>query len=154
MQNGISAALVPNEFPYADIINVQATFQDFFPCVVAAIKVNETGLGQGPTTENDISGDGGHGIMQLTSSWPSDWQEPELNIEYAIEHYMVPAYEYWLGKLQGDDLVRAIAATYNAGLGNALAGHANGNLDEFTTNNYAARCLSHYQALITGVIPQ
>lgn len=143
----------PDNFPYADTINELCLARDFFPCLVAAIKVNETGLGHGPSTEQDISFDGGRGVMQLTSSYPDNWQDPTANITYAINHFLVPAYDYWKDQLQGGDLVRAIAATYNGGLGNAEAGHRAGNLDQFTTNDYAARCLQHYEALVAGTIP-
>lgn len=152
MRDGVSGALVVASFPYAKIINSLSLSANFFPCLVAAIKMNETGLGQGPATENDISGDGGRGIMQLTSSYPSDWQQPQANIGYAITHFLVPAYVDWRGELRGNDLVRAIAATYNAGLGNAQAGHAAGDLDKYTTNRYGARCLGHYQNLCKGII--
>lgn len=152
MKDGISGTLLVATFPYAKIINNLCLQVDFFPCLVGGVKMNETGLGQGPTTENDISGDGGHGIMQLTSSYPSTWQEPQANIGYAIDHFLLPAYAYWREELQGDDLVRAIAATYNAGLGNAQAGHAEGDVDRYTTNHYAARCLEHYHNLVKGVI--
>ena len=50
--------------------------------------------------------------------------------------------------------MKAIAASYNAGLGNAIAGHANGNLDEYTTDNYGARALANYTSLTQGVIPE
>lgn len=152
MKDGISGAILPAAFPYAKIINNLALQVDFFPCLVGAVKMNETGLGKGPTTETDISGDGGHGIMQLTSSYPSTWQEPAANIGYAIDHFLLPAYAYWREHLQGNDLVRAIAATFNAGLGNAQAGHNEGNVDRYTTNYYAARALRHYQDLTKGVI--
>ena len=129
------------------------------PCLVGAIKINETGLGQGPTTENDISGDGGHGIMQLTSSYPNDWQDPATNIAYAIEHFIVPAWNYWANAnafsaaQQGEALVKCIAATYNAGLGNVQEGFERGNVDLYTTNNYGERAVANYAALVGGTIP-
>ena len=150
MKDGISGAPCPNALPYAQIINSLCIARNFFPCLVGAIKMTETGLGSGPATENDISADGGHGIMQLTSSYPDDWADPTANITYAIDHFLVPAYNDWRTTLQGDDLVRAIAATYNAGLGNAQAGHAQGNVDLYTTNDYGARALAHEQALVLG----
>lgn len=152
MKDGISGAPCPNALPYAQIINSLCIARNFFPCLVGAIKMNETGLGQGPTTENDISADGGHGIMQLTSSYPSDWADPTANITYAIDHFLIPAYDAWKDQLQGDDLVRAIAATYNAGYGNAASGHSIGNVDAYTTNDYGARALTHYTALVAGLV--
>jgi hypothetical protein len=155
MTNGISAAPLPTGFPYKAIIE-QVCGTTFFPCLVGAIKMNETGLGQGPTTENVISFDGGHGIMQLTSAWPDDWQDPQANIRFAVEQFMTGSYAVWTSSpysLSGGDLVRAIAASYNAGYEQALAGHKAGDFDRYTTNQYAARALAHYQQLIQGVIP-
>lgn len=152
MKDGISGALCPNALPYAQIINNLCLSRNFMPCLVGAIKMNETGLGQGPTTENDISADGGHGIMQLTSSYPDDWADPTANITYAIDHFLIPAYENWKGELQGDDLVRAIGATYNAGLGAAQSGHVNDDIDLYTTNDYGARCLAHFKNLVAGTV--
>lgn len=164
MRDGISGHLCPNGVPFAGIINTESLAADFFPCLVAAIKLNETGLGtnaaclqDGANPATGLMPDGsnaGHGIMQLTSSWPSDWNTPDGNIRYAITQYLVPAYEAWRGKLQGSDLVRAIAATYNAGYGNALRGHEEyGNVDQFTTNGYGSRALANYVALVGGTVP-
>ena len=55
--------------------------------------------------------------------------------------------------LELDDLVRAIAASFNAGIGGAAEGHAIGNVDAYTTNGYAARALQNYQNLLRGVTP-
>jgi|SRR6185312_6683470 len=151
MIHGISATTLPDGFPYKAIIE-DLCGSTFFPCLVGAIKLNETGTGFGPVTENDISGDGGRGVMQLTSSYPSNWQDPKANIRYAIKHFLVPAMNEWSSELQGDDLVRAIAATYNAGLGNAQAGHKIGDIDAYTTNRYGERCLKRYQALLQGMV--
>lgn len=151
MIDGISGESLPADFPYKTVIE-EACGADFFPCLVGAIKMNETGLGCGLETEQCISGDGGHGIMQLTSSYPDNWQEPLPNIDYAVDHFLRLAYEFWRPTLQGSDLVRAIAATYNGGLGNAEAGHAEGDIDRYTTNRYGDRALAHYEALIAGRI--
>ena len=153
MRDGIAGTALPVQFPYKAIIEQVAFNNKVSPVLVAAIKMNETGLGHGPETENDVSFDGGRGIMQLTSSWQDPWEDPFTNIDYAVEHFIVPAWTYWASQgLQGDDLVRAIAATYNAGLGNAIAGHRNGNVDEFTTNNYGARALVNYRNLRDGIM--
>ena len=69
MRDGIAGTALPADFPYKQIIEQLCFENNVSPCLVGAIKMNETGLGQGPETENDISGDGGHGIMQLTSSF-------------------------------------------------------------------------------------
>ena len=150
--DGISGKPLPVGFPYKSIIE-QICGTTFFPCLVGAIKLNETGLGQGPHTETNVSFDGGHGIMQLTSSYPSDWQTPHSNIAYAVEHFLKPDFNYWKSHLQAEPLIRAIAASYNAGLGNAQVGHNEGDLDKFTTQRYGERCYSKYFELINGRIP-
>lgn len=153
MRNGIKGTALPPAFPYKAIIEQQCFEQNCSPCLVGAIKMNETGLGQGSQSENVISADGGHGLMQLTSSFPPDWADPAANFRYAIEQYINPAWEHWAAEgLSGDDLVRAIAATYNAGLGGAEAGHAEGDIGKYTTDHYDQRCLAHYQALVEGTI--
>jgi len=147
MKDGISGAPLPPGFPYKDIIDALSVKYQVSPCLVGAIKVNESGLSDPPDV---MSGDGGHGLMQLTSSWPENWADPYANIEYAIAHFIVPAWQYWDQWLQGEGLIRAIAASYNAGLGNAIAGHEKGNVDLYTTNNYGQRALEHYQDLLAG----
>jgi hypothetical protein len=117
MIQGISGAPLPEGFPYKAIIEAVCG-EAFPPCLMGAIKMNETGLGEGPAAELNISFDGGHGLMQLTSSWPTDWAEP----------------------------------AYNAGYGNAQAGHAEGDVDKYTTNRYATRALAHFTALSAGLI--
>lgn len=151
MINGISGNLLPTGFPYKAIIE-NLCGSKVPPCLVGAIKLNETGTGSGPVTEQDISGDGGRGIMQLTSSYPKNWQDPTANISYAVSHFIIPAMNEWKDELQGDNLVRAIAATYNAGLGNAQAGHKIGDIDAYTTNRYGERCLQRYQALLQDMV--
>jgi hypothetical protein len=156
MRDGIEGIALPGDFPYATIINTLCDEPEpgnYFPCLVGAVKFNETGLGYGDATENDISADGGHGIMQLTSSFPDNWQDPTTNIDYAITNFLIPAYTAWKAVEQGDNLVRCIAATYNAGYSLAQAGHNAGNVDLYTTNNYGARALSVYQMLVNGDIP-
>jgi soluble lytic murein transglycosylase-like protein len=150
MKNGVSGAPVPVDFPYSGIINTLGLQYDYPPCLIAAIKFNETGLGHDPTV---VSGDGGHGLMQLTSSYPSDWANPTANFTYAIEHFLIPAWSDWVDTEEGDNLVRCVAATYNAGYGNAWAGHVEGSVDKYTTNNYGARALEAYTTLVGGGIP-
>lgn len=156
MTHGVSGVTLPTGFPYKAIIESACAVDNLPPCLVGAIKMNETGLGFGPHTEQDISRDGGHGIMQLTSSYPSDWRDPAANIGYAIAHFILPDWEAWTTSpylLTGDNLVRAVAAAYNDGLGTAERDHAfYGNVDRSTTNHYAARALAHYQSLSRGVI--
>lgn len=173
MIDGISGAPCPAAFPFSELIDELAAQQNFFPCVVAAIKWNETTSNTDPKEVQDgaiippgditlvdpesiLMPDGsqaGLGLMQLTSSFPRDWYVDGVNIEYAIEHFLVADWHYWRGTFKGDDLVRAIACSYNAGPGNATKGHLEGDLDKYTTNRYGERALAAYQALIAGKIP-
>lgn len=147
---GISGQPLPASFPYASIIN-QLCGDRTPPCLVGAIKFNETGLGCGPETENCVSFDGGRGVMQLTSSYPSDWTDPRSNIGYAIAHFIDPAIDAWIALgLQGDDLVRAVAASYNEGLGTAeLAHKTRDDVDAYTTHAYGMRALEEFKRLVS-----
>jgi hypothetical protein len=157
MRNGLSAGPLPTTLPGAPIIeracegSAAAGLVTFSPLVAYSIKANETGSSLTPDV---ISDDGGHGWMQLTSSFPSNWADPYTNVVYAVERFLLPAEAYWAGRgFTGDDLVRLIAAEYNAGRTAAEDGHAQGDCDLYTTDKYAARALSHYQALLAGQSP-
>lgn len=152
MRNGINGDPLPSDFPYAGTINTLCVEFTCSPALVGAIKMNETGLGQGDTTNNVVSSDGGHGIMQLTSSYPLDWNVPASNITWAIRQFILQAWTAFakMGE-EGDDLVRCIAAAYNEGLGTAIEAHdVYGNVDEWDTDQYGARALAHYHAIIGG----
>jgi hypothetical protein len=148
---GLLAGPLPTELPGAAIVQKAADDFDFSPLVVYAIKANETGTSVDP---NVISSDGGHGWMQLTASFPPGWADPYTNVAYAIANFLAPAEAYWAAQgFLAETLLRFIAAEYNAGRGQTAAGHAAGNLDLYTTNNYAARALANYQALADGKSP-
>ena len=152
MRFGVSGQLVMRGLLYADTTNHVCVSYDFFPCVAYAIFWQESIEGEVNgkwDAKTVVSGDGGHGIGQLTSSWPDNWQDPVANITYAVEHFMVPALQDWQNLLHGDDLVRAIAATYNAGFGQAWNGHVLGDLDMYTTDRYGERALATYRSLTT-----
>lgn len=159
---GISNAPLPAHFPFGDIIAAQCKEYAFYPCLVGAIKLNETGISTDPNElqagTDPYTGllpdgsNGGRGPMQLTSSYPVNWRDPATNIGYAIYHFLIPALREWEEMLQGDDLVRAIAASYNAGFGNAERGHLEGDVDRYTTDRYGERALAHYHNLIGGRI--
>jgi hypothetical protein len=149
MRNGIVATPLDLAFPFARQINAACIAGDFFPYVAYAIKWNETA--NLPDAATVISADGGHGLFQLTSSFPADWQDPYVNALYAVEDFLRPAETYWAHELQGDDLVRAIAAEFNAGRTQAIEGHEKGNLDLYTTNNYGTRALASYHKLLNGL---
>jgi hypothetical protein len=141
----------------------------FSPLVAMAIKWCETGSstdparlqgGADPTTLLMPDGsNAGRGIFQLTSSFPANWRDPYENALYAVEHFLLPAESFWANQygLQGEALVRAIGAEYNAGRLGAQQGHDLADIGLFTTFldglSYADRCLLHYQNLEKGAMP-
>jgi hypothetical protein len=152
MRNGISFGTLPTGLPFGEQITSACALSPSFSALLAyAIKWNETS--NMDDAASVISGDGGHGLFQLTASYPIDWTDPFRNAVYAIDEFLLPAETYWATEFQGDDLVRAIAAEFNAGRGQAIAGHEKGNLDLYTTNDYAARALATYTKLCAGLTP-
>jgi len=152
MRNGLAAGPLPAGLLYGPVIQAACEIAPTFsPEVAYAIAENETIIGEKNgkwDAATVVSADGGHGLFQLTSSYPSDWADPAKNAEYAVEHFLLPAETFWANMgMQGDDLVRCIAAEFNAGRGGALSGHSQGDVDKYTTNHYAARALANYQAL-------
>ncbi len=152
MRNGIGAGPLPDGLLYREpITQACAAPPTFSPLVAYAIATIETIGGEQAGSWDAatiVSADGGHGLFQLTSSFPSTWEDPLANADYAVVHFLYPAEVFWAEKgFQGDDLVRCIAAEFNAGRGGAEQGHAEGDVDKFTTNHYAARALAHYTAL-------
>ena len=108
-----------------------------------------------PSAATVISGDGGHGLCQLTSSFPENWDDPIANVDFAIEHFIEPALNYWHGLQQysGDLLVLLVAATFNEGLRAAEKYHASGDVDAGTTDEYGHAVLGFYQKLSAGLAP-
>ncbi len=103
-----------------------------------------------------ISTDGGHGLFQLTSSYPAQWTQPDQAAAFAIEQFLLPALQFWGHDyhLAGADLIRAAAAEYNAGRQNAIQGHLAGDVGMYTTGgDYDVRVLSDYQDLVDGILP-
>jgi soluble lytic murein transglycosylase-like protein len=145
MRNGIQSGVVPADWPFAKEIPAAADARGFSAILIAAIQHNETD--DMPDAATIVSADGGRGVMQLTATFPPNWKDPSVNIQYAIDFFLKPAEEFWADSEQGVDLVRCIAAEYNAGRGNAIRGHDEGDVDLYTTNNYAARALETYQKL-------
>ncbi|HTD38487.1 MAG TPA: hypothetical protein VK669_13325 [Candidatus Limnocylindrales bacterium] len=165
MLYGVSGAGLPSGLPYGDAIQAAAVAANFPPCWLYAEGWQETikvagwlqTLGSSPETY--ISGDGGHGIFQLTSSYPSDWQDPRANANYAISHFLTPAVDFWHSTYNfvGDDLVRSVAAEFNAGRQNAIAGHNEGDVGKYTTHTggipYSDLVLKYYHQLAGGLHP-
>ena len=157
MKDGIVSGTLPQDYLYAAPISYAATSHLTSVFLAYAIALNETIEGEKAGLWNAatvVSPDGGHGLFQLTSLIPYNWNDPLTNASWACEDYIVPAWAYWANApyhLQGDDLVRAIAAEFNAGRGNAINGHREGDVGKYTTfsdgKSYADRALAHYQAL-------
>jgi hypothetical protein len=108
-----------------------------------------------PSASGIVSPDGGHGLFQLTSSFPDQWQEPLVNAVYAISEFLGPAASYWvLHGESGQRLVKLVAATFNEGLAAAIKYHAEGNVDIGTTNDYGAVVLGIYNSLVATDQPE
>ncbi len=176
MRWGISGAPVPSFVPfYAEIEAACSSYPDDFPpCFLAAIKLNETGYstdpaemqtgtwpgsdylalpdGSGPDPNNPA----GHGPFQLTASWPPNWRDPAASAKYALDTFLAPSVLYMLQSdptLSGDALIKVAAVGYNAGPGRAWAAHLAGNVDAVSTNNYGLRAVTAFHALIEGRHP-
>jgi hypothetical protein len=155
--------------PYADVIEKACSVSPTFsPLVAYCIAWRETIREYGTTAANRMSdnGDGGHGLFQETSSWPSNWMDPYTNALYAVQNFLLGAEIFWATKgFAGTDLVRCIAAEFNAGRGmwyapndprniGALGGHYDGNVDKFTAGgDYGIDVATQYLRLLAGLRP-
>ncbi len=153
----------------AEVEAACAVMPTFSPLVAYAVKYCETGLstdpaelqkGADPVTMLMPDGsNAGRGIFQLTSSFPLHWRNAYANALYAVERFLLPAEWFWAGQygMQGEELVRAVAAEYNAGRLGAIQGHDVADVGLFTTFSdglsYADRCLLYYQHLEKGEMP-
>lgn len=157
MRWGIESGTLDPNLPYAAAVTAAAVECDIPVALLYSIAWHESIQGEinGKwIAATVVSGDGGYGLCQLTSSWPDDWQDPQANARYACEVYIAPAAEYWVNRVSApDDLVKCIGATYNAGLGSAVAGHQQGNVDLYTTDNYGAAIVDIYRNLINSGFP-
>ncbi len=144
---GVSGEVVKLPTRFAAEINGAALARNFPPCFLGAIRERETGDRADAATV--ISGDGGHGAYQLTSSYPDNWQDVTASGIYAIDHFLMPAIQYWHGLhlFNGDTLVLLVAATYNEGLGAAIKWHEAGDVDRGTTNEYGHGVLAIFKRL-------
>lgn len=155
----ISGNPIPGHLAYAGKIQSHCVSANFPPCVAYAIAWRESIRGElngsWKSAEDVLSEDGGHGIFQLTSSWPEDWTDVDANIGYALSHFLVPSLHFFAGTgVRGDGLVRCVAAAFNEGQGTAFLDHLVGNVDLGTTgHNYASEVLANYHRLIAGEDP-
>lgn len=153
---GISGTALPAHLPFAP--NIQRACEtpagNFPPCLAYPVAWRETIRGcKNPVTV--VSSDGGHGLYQLTSSFPIDWDDVDANIRYALEYFLKPSLVFFADRgLRGDGLIRCVAAAFNEGQGTAWLNHLAGNVDLGTTgHNYASDVLSNYHRLISGQDP-
>lgn len=102
-----------------------------------------------------VSPDGGHGLFQLTSSFPPSWPDPYDNALYACDNYIVPDAVYWYRKYgySGETLVRCVAASFNAGIQGAEEGHAVGDVGKYCTGDYVEAVLGFYKKLVATGSP-
>jgi hypothetical protein len=170
MRWGVDAAPIPVDLPFMAGVTSAALEFDFPPCFAYAIATTENVdlLSTDPQAAlSVISGDNGHGLCQITpASWweppitaawaVCPWQDPAENMAFALKWFLLPAVAYWNQTLlmEGDALIRCVAAEYNAGRSEAIAGHNAGNVDLYTEHgNYAARALANFAALVAGRTP-
>jgi hypothetical protein len=151
MIDGISGAAIAGDAPGAFIFNDMGRIYNFPPALLGAIACRETlRVLSFIDACTFISDDGGHGLMQLTSSYPTDWYLPKENIAWAIERMLRPALDYWNGMCgeTGERLILLVAATYNEGLTAAVKYHALGDVDAGTTNRYGHDVRDIYHTLL------
>lgn len=159
MMYGISGTAIPAHLRYAQPIQAGCQkYPTFPPCLAYAIAYRETIGGEinglWVSAASVVSGDGGHGLFQLTSSYPSDWENVDANVSYALERFLVPAMAYFAERgMRGDGLVRCIAAGFNSGDETTWEDHLRGNVDLGTTNDYAEAVLTNFNRLISGEEP-
>lgn len=156
---GMSGAPIPLALPYASNVTAPCISHDVPPCLLYGIAWRESIsgelLGLWPDAATVVAPDQGHGLCQLTSSWPDDWAIPSANVDYAITEFVLPAIRYWHGLqgFSGDTLVLLVAATFNEGLGAAEKYHASGDVDAGTTDRYGHGVLANYRNLVNGLRP-
>lgn len=155
----ISGKPIPKTLPYAAIIQAPCVELGFPPCLAYAIAWRESISGQMHGSWNAatvLSGDGGHGLFQLTSSFPEGWEDENVNVRYALSNFLLPAlHEFARRGLRGDDLARLVAASFNAGESAAWTAHLAGNVDLATSgNNYAVSILATLHRLAQGKGPE
>jgi hypothetical protein len=153
MRWGISGEPVSETLLYAVPINDAGIKQGFPPTLAYSIAWIESIQGEVNGKWNAAtvqSADGGWGLFQLTSFHPDNWQDPYVNAHFAIQDWLLPDAIYWFRHYEytGNDLIRCVAASFNAGLNGALKGHAEGDVGKYTTDRYPDRALAVYEKLV------
>lgn len=160
MKYGLSGAQVPVDLRYAGAINSAGWSCAFSPALAYAVAWRETISGEAaglwPTAAGVVSSDGGHGLYQLTSWVPDDWADPAKNAYYAVHDWLAVDAVRWFSeyRLVGGPLVRAIAASFNAGFNAARKAHELGDVDLITTDRYGDGVLKIYQQLLATGSPR
>lgn len=159
MLYGISGKPIPKTLPYAATIQAPCVELGFSPCLAYAIAWRESISGEvngAWDARTILSGDGGHGLFQLTSAFPEGWENEDVNVRYALSTFLVPALHQFARRgLLGDDLARLVAASFNAGERAAWEAHLAGNVDLATTgNDYSSSVLLNFHRLIKGENPE
>jgi hypothetical protein len=170
MRWDISGGPLPPGLPYADAITTafeEANLSPMFGYAIAAeesIKLEVAG--EIPSAASVIGGSGGYGLFQGTPAasgiaLPENWQDPLTNARYAVQYWFNDpdqgGFPFWVAPPYnelGTNLIRCVAASYNAGRQGAIDGHDRGNVDMNTYGgNYAARVLANYLRLCAGQAP-
>lgn len=162
MEFGVLDPPLPPDAPFRQEIGLTCQSANISRSLVYAVGWNET-LGEygakaadklqdgaDPVTQKmPDGGDAGHGVFQLTSSWPPNWSDPVENCRYAINNFIRPAMHYWAAQgYRGEQLVLLTAAEFNAGRENVTLGLRNHeDPDIFTTARYGRRAVINYAAL-------
>ncbi|MGD0053355.1 MAG: hypothetical protein ABSD03_16240 [Vulcanimicrobiaceae bacterium] len=180
MRNGIVAGTLPAGLHYSAQIQAAADQRNFSAELLYAIgwvEIIATEISgwiaevyPGMTAATLISTKSpppGYGAFQETpetsgNELPANWQDVTVAALFAIDHHLAEAWTFWATQgLEGDDLVRAIAAEFNAGRGGAERGHAAGDIGLDTTHevvngvstSYSDRVLAAYTSLVAGKEP-
>lgn len=159
MRWGIESGSIDPSLPYSQPILAASQYANFPVALLYAVAWRESIHGETcglwPSACYVTSDDGGHGLFQLTSSWPANWQTPEANARWACDMFLLPAVEYWHNKgFEGDALAKLVVASFNAGIGGAERGHNEGDADKYTTDGYAAAVLGFYKHIVATGRPQ
>ncbi len=157
---GLSGKSVPSSYLYADVINQAAISKGVSPIAMYAIAWRET-LGvagwikatYGVDPADFISFDGGHGVFQLTASYPPDWNDVLQNALYAIDDFYEPYLQDWLARgYTGTTLLQLAADDYNAGDTPVDIAHKAGRADSATTGgNYGSDVVLSYNNLLNDL---
>lgn len=164
MRWGISGDPVPDNLPYAHAINrafMAANLSPLFGYAVASVETISGEVNGSWNAATVISGDGGHGLFQLTFAYPHNWQDPEANAAFAVDNWFTKAeaggFPLWTAppyNLTGEPLVKCVAASWNAGPAQAIQGHDEGDVDKYTAGgDYGERVLQNYLKLAQGKAP-